>query len=154
MEGREGTDTWKMNGCGKEDWAEVGKRRGQDVSVYGSRGRCWEGLRAPAESELGQRMEAADFKILTHDRTHRRWRLSGQTSICFHHLGLGYSSSTEREQYSTYWGESGSRELHVPRRPVALQHLQAEQHVSHGRHILTLETQREQHWASAERTIP
>lgn len=54
-----------------------------------------------------------------------------------------WASATVGKQRNTYCGETGNRELHMPRVPIALEHLHSNQHTRHHRHvlILTLQTQ-------------
>lgn len=49
----------------------------------------------------------------------------------------------KHERRSTYCGETGNRELHMPRVPIALEHLHADQHARHRWDFLVLTLEEE-----------
>lgn len=50
-----------------------------------------------------------------------------------------WASATVGKQRRTYCGEAGNSDLHMPRVPVALEHLHPNQHTRNHRHFLTLQ---------------
>lgn len=80
------------------------------------------------------------LKTLTHDK--RQTGSEGSWLILASVITIWTTATIgKHKQRSTYCGETGNRELHMPRVPIALEHLHSNQHTHHHRHFLILTLQ-------------